>query len=51
MFVIWVYFINFWDNAYFDVRKDLRNQYKRHFWPEKPWEEEAIKGSKRRERK
>lgn len=43
---------SFWDNAYFDVRKDLRNQYKRHFWPEKPWEEEAIKGSrKRRERK
>ncbi len=43
---------SFWDNAYFEVRKDLRNQYKRHFWPENPWEEEAIKGSrKRREKK
>lgn len=42
---------SFWDSGYFDVRKDLRNQYKRHFWPENPWEEEAIKGSrKRRER-
>ena len=39
---------SFWDNAYFDVRKDLRMQYKRHLWPEKPWEEEAIKGSRKR---
>jgi ATP-dependent helicase HrpB len=38
---------SFWDNAYFEVRKDLRSQYKRHFWPEKPWEEEAIKGSRK----
>lgn len=42
---------SFWDNAYFEVRKDLRNQYKRHFWPEKPWEEEAIKGSRKRREK
>jgi len=41
---------SFWDNAYFDVRKDLRMQYKRHFWPEKPWEEEAIKGSRKRKK-
>ena len=39
---------SFWDNAYFDVRKDLRMQYKRHLWPEKPWEEEAIKGSRKK---
>lgn len=39
---------SFWNNAYFDVRKDLRMQYKRHLWPEKPWEEEAIKGSRKR---
>jgi len=42
---------SFWDNAYFDVRKDLRNRYKRHFWPEKPWEEEAIKGSRKWKKK
>ena len=41
---------SFWDNAYFDVRKDLRMQYKRHLWPEKPWEEEAIKGSRKRKK-
>ena len=39
---------SFWDDAYFEVRKDLRNQYKRHFWPENPWEQEAIKGSRKR---
>lgn len=39
---------SFWDNTYFDVRKDLRMQYKRHLWPEKPWEEKAIKGSRKR---
>ncbi|MDG1477042.1 MAG: ATP-dependent helicase HrpB [Vicingaceae bacterium] len=39
---------SFWNNAYFDVRKDLRMQYKRHLWPEKPWEEEAIKGSRKK---
>ncbi len=39
---------SFWDTAYFDVRKDLRMQYKRHLWPEKPWEEEAIKGSRKK---
>ncbi len=42
---------SFWDTGYFDVRKDLRNQYKRHFWPEKPWEEEAIKGSRKKREK
>jgi len=43
---------SFWDTGYFDVRKDLRNTYKRHFWPENPWEEEAIKGSRKsREKK
>lgn len=40
--------VSFWDNAYFEVRKDLRNRYKKHFWPEKPWEEEAIRGSRKR---
>ncbi len=39
---------SFWDSGYFDVRKDLRNKYKRHFWPENPLEQEAIKGSRKR---
>jgi ATP-dependent helicase HrpB len=38
---------SFWANAYFDVRKDLKGQYKRHFWPEDPHDAQAIKGTKR----
>ncbi|MBL4651581.1 MAG: ATP-dependent helicase HrpB [Flavobacteriales bacterium] len=38
---------SFWANAYFDVRKDLRQRYKRHSWPENPTEAIAIKGTKR----
>lgn len=38
---------SFWDNAYFDVKKELKNRYPKHIWPEKPWEEPAIRGIKR----
>jgi ATP-dependent helicase HrpB len=38
---------SFWKNAYFEVRKELRSQYKRHAWPENPLEHKAIKGTKR----
>lgn len=27
---------SFWENAYFEVRKELRIRYKRHKWPENP---------------
>jgi ATP-dependent helicase HrpB len=39
---------SFWASTYFDVRKDLRAKYKRHFWPEDPSNEPAIKGTKKR---
>lgn len=39
---------SFWATTYFDVRKDLRAKYKRHFWPEDPSNEPAIRGSKKR---
>ena len=43
---------SFWNNTYFEVKKDLKGRYPKHVWPENPWEEEAIKGSrKRREKK
>lgn len=29
---------SFWKSAYFDVRKDLRGRYPRHYWPENPLE-------------
>lgn len=41
---------SFWASTYFDVRKDLRAKYKRHFWPEDPSNEPAIRGTKKRNR-
>ncbi len=39
---------SFWDSGYHEVRKDLRMRYKKHFWPENPWEVDPIKGSRKR---
>jgi len=39
---------NFWENTYFEVRKELRIRYAKHYWPEDPREAEAIRGVKRR---
>jgi len=39
---------NFWDNTYFDVKKELKSRYPKHAWPDNPWEAEAIRGTKKR---
>ncbi len=39
---------NFWQNTYFEVRKELRIRYKKHAWPEDPINEKAIRGSKKK---
>lgn len=39
---------SFWENAYFEVKKELKSRYPKHVWPDKPWEEPAIRGVKRR---
>ncbi|MGZ2370278.1 ATP-dependent helicase C-terminal domain-containing protein, partial [Ancylomarina sp. YFZ004] len=39
---------NFWRNTYFEVRKELRIRYSKHYWPEDPKEAEAIRGVKRK---
>ncbi|MBC7864219.1 MAG: hypothetical protein IAF38_14675 [Bacteroidia bacterium] len=39
---------SFWNNAYFEVRKELQRRYPRHSWPENPLEAEAVRGAKKR---
>ena len=40
---------SFWQNAYVEVRKDMRGRYPRHPWPEDPMTAPAQRGVKRRE--
>ncbi|AFL85444.1 ATP-dependent helicase HrpB [Belliella baltica DSM 15883] len=40
---------SFWENTYFEVKKELKRRYPKHTWPEKPLEEKAIRGVKRKE--
>ena len=39
---------SFWNNAYFEVRKELKRRYPKHEWPDDPWKALPIKGVKRR---
>lgn len=39
---------SFWDNAYFEVKKDLKRRYPKHSWPEDPWKAEAVRGPKKK---
>lgn len=39
---------SFWQGTYFEVRKELRRRYPKHYWPENPLEAVAVRGVKRR---
>lgn len=39
---------SFWSNAYFEVRKDLKGRYPKHYWPDNPLEAEATRRAKPR---
>ena len=39
---------SFWNDTYFEVRKDLKRRYSKHHWPDNPLEEIPIKGVKRK---
>jgi len=38
---------SFWDNSYIDVVKDLKNKYKRHYWPQNPYDAIATNKTKK----
>jgi ATP-dependent helicase HrpB len=33
---------SFWDNTYFEVKKELKRRYPKHAWPEDPWSATAV---------
>lgn len=39
---------SFWNNAYFEVRKELKRRYPKHAWPDDPWTAQAVRGVKRK---
>ncbi|WP_297442106.1 ATP-dependent helicase HrpB [Sulfurimonas sp.] len=38
---------SFWENSYAEVRSELRGKYKRHYWPENPFEAVATSKTKK----
>jgi ATP-dependent helicase HrpB len=39
---------SFWQKTYFDVKKDLKGRYPKHYWPDDPLQAEPTKRAKRR---
>lgn len=37
---------SFWSQTYFEVRKDLKGRYPKHYWPDNPLEAEATRRAK-----
>ncbi len=33
---------SFWNNTYFEVKKELKRRYPKHAWPEQPWTAAAV---------
>lgn len=42
---------SFWNNTYYEVRKEAKRRYPKHSWPDDPWTEQAVRGVKRKPRK
>lgn len=41
---------SFWNDTYFEVRKELRMRYPKHSWPENPLDAEAVRGPLKRKK-
>ncbi len=41
---------SFWKEGYFEVRKELRRRYPKHYWPDEPESAEAVRGVRRETR-
>lgn len=41
---------SFWKNGYFEVKKELKGRYPKHYWPDDPLVAEATRGVRRRPR-
>lgn len=39
---------SFWSGTYFEVRKELRRRYPKHYWPDNPLEAEPVRGVKKK---
>jgi ATP-dependent helicase HrpB len=39
---------SFWNNTYFEVKKELKRRYPKHAWPDDPWTEKAVAKGVRR---
>ena len=39
---------NFWQDTYFEVRKELRRRYPKHSWPDNPLEADPVRGTGRK---
>ena len=39
---------SFWSESYFEVKKELRGKYKKHYWPDDPLEAQATNRTKKR---
>lgn len=39
---------SFWNNAYFEIKKECMRRYPKHSWPDDPWTEKAVRSVKRR---
>ncbi|MCR5312362.1 MAG: ATP-dependent helicase HrpB, partial [Bacteroidaceae bacterium] len=39
---------SFWQNTYFEVKKELKRRYPKHYWPDNPLEAEAVRGVRKK---